>query len=200
MATTFQTYLSNFPDSDAYKPGRRLDHSSMFRECELSLRNDPTSPLPLPPDYAMQLKVHPNQESSSAVIQWCDSDGWKDTLDGVRRANSWRNFRTMPGQGHPNGLFFELNLYTRDASYVSNHHTSQQAGNTHVRDMTHDGDTVATKGTHWRTPQYHAATYGAAYRSYDSDSDSCGGDGEDGDAPDYTACDSECGWCGKCEY
>ena len=167
MATTFQTYLSNFPHSDPYKPGRRpLDHNDMFSDCESSLRKDPTAPIPLPAEYAMQVKVHPNQESSNAVIQWCDSDGWKDTLGGVRRANSWRNFRTMPGQGHPNGLFFELNLYTRDASYVSNHHTSHQTGNAHLRDMTHDGDTVATKGAHWRAPQYHAAS--AAYNGHGS--------------------------------
>lgn len=154
---TIHDYLTHFPRSNPYKPRARLDHADLFQAFEQALRKDPSTKPPVPTNFVMQVKAHPNQCNHGVHISWVDEKGWNTNEhqpQGARRANAWRNYRTSPGVGHSEGLFFELNLYTTDATYVSNHHMSQCEGNAYSRDTSHDGDTVSTKGTHWKIPDY----------------------------------------------
>jgi hypothetical protein len=78
------------------------------------------------------------QQSTSTVI--CG-----DLTIGFQGANSYKNYKTA--SGHKKGLFYELNLYTKDGR--SNHHTSRVTGSNYTRDDSHDQHHGSTKGRHW---------------------------------------------------
>jgi len=63
----------------------------------------------------------------------------------ARRYVSYQNYKSS--SGHSKGLFYEINLYTRDGS--SNHHTSRVMGSTYDRDNSHDLNAGPIKGAHW---------------------------------------------------
>ena len=103
--------------------------------------------------YIIQFVKHPNFEQENKEITYFKKDGnsfkvCNDT-NGYKKANSFKNFKTNKGEDHKKGLFYELNLYL-DNKEISYHHTSTIHGSIFLRDASHDGEMVQTKGKHWK--------------------------------------------------
>uniref|UniRef100_A0A0G4HKI0 Uncharacterized protein n=1 Tax=Chromera velia CCMP2878 TaxID=1169474 RepID=A0A0G4HKI0_9ALVE len=102
-------------------------------------------------NYVIQLVAHPNFQPELKTVLYFrrEAAGFvkMDALHDHKRANTFKNYRTSNGVGHPKGYFFDLNLYVMDG--VSMHHTSTVSGKQFARDNWHDGPSVATKGPHW---------------------------------------------------
>jgi hypothetical protein len=192
----YDSCLSHFSGSVPYLP-TRVDHNDLFERFEKDLRTNAVTDASIPNGFCMQVVAHPNFYPEQKQVYWVGSDGqWtSECPQGLKQANSFKNFKTGRGTGHKKGMFFELNLYTSDETLVSNHHTTQCTGNRYDRDSGHDGETVSTKGTHWRTSVRVASSH-----PRDNDDGHTNSDDEQGASHDYAACSSECGYCGKCEY
>ncbi len=149
--------MSNFDPSFQY-----FRHASGYRNC----RTDHELKFQSFKDFVCNGK-HVNRLSESFVIQFVrhlsfeadrksvlyytfnPSQGDFAVSDrmpnGFKRANSFKNYKTK--EGHPKGLFYELNLYTVDGN--SMHHTSRVGGSSYPRGSEHDKDHGTTKGPHW---------------------------------------------------
>lgn len=100
--------------------------------------------------FVIQFVCHPNFGANLKTVTYYElvPDGFeaRDQLPSrYRRANSYKNYKSA--LGHPKGLFYELNLYTKDA--VSTHNTSRVTGSHFARDDSHDMRPGHTKGAHW---------------------------------------------------
>ena len=120
------------------------DHDSKFEAFrEHVLHGKSNLALTFQPPFVIQFVCHPNFEQHRKTISYFihneatnDFEPAQVLTPGFRRANSYHNYVTDAGVGHPKGLYFELNLYTMGG--VSPHHTSRVKGIDFVRDDSHD--------------------------------------------------------------
>jgi len=138
-----------FRSSRPYQ-NRFTDHESKFNAFRsFALEGQP--PSDIQGAFVIQFVCHPNFLAQSKTITYFVHNGsgnferTDDLPAGFRRANSYKNYKSA--DGHPKGLFFELNLYTPSGS--SAHHTSRVQGSTYTRDDSHDKCSGPTKGPHW---------------------------------------------------
>jgi len=144
----FDPEFHHFAAASGYR-NRRTDHESKFRAF-----HDYVVEETAPPDFAapfvIQFVCHPNFEPNLKTVTYYEltSDGFEEHAQlpsGYHRGNSYKNYKSA--SGHSKGLFYELNLYTKDG--VSRHHTSRVTGSQFARDNSHDEHPGPTKGSHW---------------------------------------------------
>ena len=131
----------------------RTEHEANFREFIDWAQKDESVSSVGSSKYLIQYVRHPNFQQNNTDVKWFKKAGSTfvevDDSSGYKRANAYKNFRTAPQVGNPNGMFYELNLYTSDAQMTSQHHTSTISGSSYVRDGSHDKESIPTKGPHW---------------------------------------------------
>ena len=123
------------------KPHRniRTDNESKFNYVQSFLKGDAA---PVQQDvFAVQIVHHPNFNAHLRDESWFVSDEQGARLEntkpeGFRKENSFKNYRTDPGVGHLQGIFYEFNLYNR--SPASSRRPSTTSGNQFPRDPTID--------------------------------------------------------------
>ena len=101
------------PNAMPYRP-RKTDNEDCFDSFLAWAKAAPLKPVFK--SFAIQMVCHPNFQASQKEISWftCEPDGTfmftGDTPKEIVRANSFKNFKTAKGTGHPNGIFYEVNL------------------------------------------------------------------------------------------
>ena len=136
-----------------YRP-IRTDKDPYFQEFLEFGKNDIHHNLVKEKDYVIQLVESPNFSDDKTIKYFKKVDNKfeeiseKLILENYKKANSYKNFKTNRGVGHPKGLFYEFNLYTRQQKY-SPHHISTVKGNSFHRDNSHDSEHIENKGPHW---------------------------------------------------
>jgi hypothetical protein len=154
-------FLIHFRSASAYR-FRTTDHEDKFRAFRQFASHDDhqggaTTHHDFREPFVIQFVCHPNFHAHEKTITYFVlgdaaaaggdvSFQESSTMpDGFRRANCYKNYKSKGG--HPKGLFYELNLYTRDGR--STHHTSRVHGSTFSRDDGHDQAQGSTLGKHW---------------------------------------------------
>lgn len=148
--STFDPDFAHFREASGYR-NRRTDHESKFQAFrDFVVSNKAPSGFSSP--FVIQLVCHPNFEAHRKTVSFYELSDEGDRFDqidalpgGYLRANSFKNYKS--NSGHPRGLFYELNLYTKDG--ISHHHTSRVSGSTYERDSSHDQKPGTSKGKHW---------------------------------------------------
>jgi hypothetical protein len=146
----FHPDFTHFQGASGYR-NRTTDHESKFQAFKQFVFSG-SKASSFSDSFVIQFVCHPNFEAHRKTVTYFTlntSTGEFDQSDslpeGFQRANSFKNFKASGG--HPKGLFYELNLYTRDGR--SRHHTSRVTGSAFHRDDTHNQKHGATKGRHW---------------------------------------------------
>jgi len=150
------------PATQAYRP-IYTDHEAPLQEFCAWARVDavPASPATVDARWVFQVVQHPNFCRSARQVTYFARQGETyvqvppaaATPASLLRVNAFKNFKSRPGEGHPKGMFYEVNLCVRRAddksSFQSPHHTSTVNGRRHLRDCSADLPSVPTKGVHW---------------------------------------------------
>lgn len=107
----------------------------------------------------MQVVWHPNfspQLFEHVEYMCVNTDGSDGSVlksaslpTGYRMANSYKNYKTDKGVGHANGLFYEFTLYLASSNSNGGHDTRIVIGSQYMRDDSHDGLSVLTRGSHF---------------------------------------------------
>ena len=152
--SSFDPNFDNFRSASGYR-NRTTDHESKFDafrsfvlDTNFAGHNDGTADA-----FVIQFVCHPNFHAGDKTVLYyertsAEGNDFERTTNlppGYKRGNSYKNYKSR--SGHPKGLFYELNIYTRDGR--SNHHTSKTTGSNFDRDATHDQNYGSTKGKHW---------------------------------------------------
>ena len=123
------------------KPYRniRTDNEAKFDDVWSFLKGE--SPGPAQDCYAAQIVHHPNFNAHLREEKWfvSDMDGARlenTKPDGFQKENSFKNYRTDAGVGHPKGIFYEFNLYKQNPT--STRRPSTADGSLYPRDRTID--------------------------------------------------------------
>ena len=132
------------PNAAPYKK-IHTDHESKFRDFMEWQKGSPIPNEPLS-HYVIQFVKHPNFQQDDQTVKtvlWFEHEGNAFVLrnecpSGYKHGNCFKNFKTEKGQGHPNGFYYELNMYLPEGQ-CSNHHTCTRI----------EQDHVPTKGVHW---------------------------------------------------